>query len=137
MLVGANGTVGFAVIGIIVGYTPPKRIVDTSSVLQTLKKIDWTGSTMLTAAITMFVAGLNLVSVYQWVSGQVLGPLVAGTVMFISFGLYEIYGTKTGIITHELFRDGERYGRSFALFCVLFFIEGIMFFAVVTFYPAL
>lgn len=128
---------GFAVVGILVGYLPPKRTFENSSTKDRLRQIDWIGSAILTAAITLFVAGLNFVSVYQWGTRQVLGPLIAGVVAFVAFGLYESFGTKRGIIPHELFQGGGRFGWSFALFCILFFIEGLTFFAIVTFYPTL
>ncbi|KAI5363648.1 putative major facilitator transporter Str1/Tri12, MFS transporter superfamily [Septoria linicola] len=128
---------GFSVVGILVGYLPPKRTFDQASVMQKLGRIDWIGSALLTAAIALFVAGFNLVSVFEWSSAKVLGPLVTGIVAFIVFGLYEAFGTKTGILPPELFQGGGRQGWAFAIFCFLFFIEGITFYAIITFYPAL
>lgn len=48
----------------------------------------------------------------------------------IGFGLYEWKGTSTGIMSHELFKR-----RTFTLCIPLMFIEGILLFAIVTFYP--
>ncbi|CAK1364172.1 unnamed protein product [Cercospora beticola] len=128
---------GFSVVGILFGYLPPKRTSDASTLMNKLGRIDWVGSALLTAAIALFVAGFNLVSVFAWSSAKVLGPLVSGVAAFIIFGLYEAFGTKTGILPHELFRGGGRHGWAFAIFCFLFFIEGVTFFALVTFYPVM
>lgn len=128
---------GFSVFGIFVGYLPPKRSLNQSSIEDRLRKIDWLGSIILTSAIALFVTGLNLVTSYQWTSGQVLGPLCSGVVAFIAFGLYETYGTDRGIVPHALFQGEKRFGWAFTNFCALFFIEGITFFAILAFYPAL
>lgn len=128
---------GFCVVGILVGYMPPKRTSDGSTLMNKLGRIDWIGSGILIVAIALFVTGFNLVSVFGWLSAKVLAPIVIGSVSFIVFGLYEAFGTTTGILPHELFRGGSKHGWAFAIFCVLFFIEGITFFAINTFYPAL
>jgi hypothetical protein len=111
--------------------------MNRSTAIANLKRIDWIGSAILTAAITLFVAGFNFESVYGWSSGQVIGPLVSGVVGFVAFGLYESYGTKTGIIPHELFKGNRKNGWAILNFAILFFIEGVTFFSIVTFYPAL
>lgn len=129
---------GFCVVGILVGYMPPKRtMMDRSSLMNKLGRIDWLGSAILAAAIALFVTGFNLVSVFGWTSAKVLAPIVIGAVAFVVFGLYEAFGTQNGILPHELFRGRSRHGWAFAIFCVLFFIEGITFFALNTFYPTL
>jgi hypothetical protein len=111
--------------------------MDKSTIITNLKRIDWIGSAILTAAITLLVAGFNFESVYGWSSGQVLGPLISGIVAFVAFGLYESYGTETGIVPHELFESNRKNGWAILNFAILFFIEGATFFAIVTFYPAL
>lgn len=128
---------GFCVVGILVGYMPPKRASDGSSFMNKLGRIDLIGSGLLLAAIALVVTGFNLVSVFGWTSAKVLTPIVIGAVAFILFGAYEAFETKTGIFPHELFRGGSKHGWAFAIFCVLFFIEGITFFAINTFYPTL
>ena len=128
---------GFCVVGILVGYMPPKRASDGTSFANKLGRIDLVGSGILLVAIALFVTGFNLVSIFGWTSPKVLAPIVIGAVSFIVFGLYEAFGTKNGILPHELFRGGSKHGWAFAIYCFLFFIEGITFFAINTFYPAL
>jgi hypothetical protein len=111
--------------------------MDGSTFHSNLRHIDWIGSVILTAAITLFCAGFNFQSTYGWSSGRFLGPLISGFVAFVAFGLYETYGTKTGIIPHELFNGNRKYGWAVLNFAILFFIEGLTFFAIITFYPAL
>ncbi|OAL42841.1 MFS general substrate transporter [Pyrenochaeta sp. DS3sAY3a] len=132
-----TGLWGITAIGVLIGYLPPKRIMERSTIIANLKRIDWIGSAILTAAITLFVVGFNFESVYGWSSGQVLGPLISGVVLFVAFGVYESYGTNTGIIPHELFSGNRKNGWAILNFAVLFFIEGATFFSIVTFYPAM
>ncbi|KAL1797019.1 hypothetical protein ACET3X_005559 [Alternaria dauci] len=132
-----TGLWAIATIGILIGYSPPKRTMARSELQANLRHIDWIGSVLLTAGITLIVAGFNFQSTYGWFSGQFLGPLVSGLVALLAFGLYETFGTKTGIIPHELFSVNRRYGWAVVNLAVLFFIEGVTFFAIVTFYPAL
>lgn len=132
-----TGLWGFTAIGILIGYLPPKRSLHKSTAVSNLKRIDWIGSAMLTAGITLFVAGVSFQSVYGWSSGQVLGPLISGIVGFVAFGLYETYGTKHGIIPHELFETNYKTGWVLLNLAILFFIEGATFFSIVTFYPAM
>lgn len=58
--------------------------------------------------------------------------MITGIAILIGFGVYEWKGTKTGIIHHELFRN-----RTFPLCVALIFIEAILLFAIIVFYPAL
>ncbi|KAF2650004.1 MFS general substrate transporter [Lophiostoma macrostomum CBS 122681] len=132
-----TGLWGLSAVGILIGYLPPKRTIDRSTAIADLKSIDWIGSAILTAAVTLFLAGFNFESVYGWKSGQVLGPLISGVIAFVAFGLYEMYGTKTGIISHELFEGTGRNSWAILIFAILFFIEGVTFFSIVTFYPSM
>ncbi|OWY42097.1 hypothetical protein AA0119_g4864 [Alternaria tenuissima] len=132
-----TGLWAFSAVGILIGYSPPKRTMDGSTFHSNLRHIDWIGSVTLTAAITLFCAGFNFQSTYGWSSGRFLGPLISGFVAFVAFGLYETYGTKTGIIPHELFNGNRKYGWAVLNFAILFFIEGLTFFAIITFYPAM
>ena len=111
--------------------------MDKSTIIAKLKSIDWIGSGILMGSITLFVAGFSFQSVFGWGSGQVIGPMVMGVVGFVVFGLYESYGTKTGIIPHGLFEGDPNRGWTVLNFAALFFIEGATFFSIVTFYPAM
>ena len=131
---------GLTAVGVFVGYRPPKRHtrLDHLSFFQKLKCLDLPGFGLLTLGLTLFLTGLNLGGgLYTWSNGRVLGTLIAGLVILAGFGVYEWKGTKSGILNHELFRGGKSAGRTFALCISLIFIEGILLFSYIIFYPVL
>ena len=131
---------GVSAIGLFVGYRPPKRHtrLDHLSFLQKLARLDLPGCGLLTAGLTLFLTGLNLGGgIFAWASATVLATLIVGIVILLAFGIYEWKFTKTGILHHDLFRGGKDGGRTFALCVGLIFIEGILLFAYVIFYPTL
>lgn len=80
----------------------------------------------------MLLVGLQLGgNPWAWTNARVLSTLVLGIVFLIAFCLYEWKGTSTGILSHELFQR-----RTFAVCIPLMFIEGILLFAIIIFYPA-
>ena len=86
----------------------------------------------------MFLVGLNLGgNLYAWTDVRTLATLVVGIVLLISFALYEWLGTKTGLANHDMFQGGRDAGGANAIFLVLVFIEGVMLFAYLIFYPTL
>lgn len=131
---------GATALGIFFGYKPPKRHTDLDhlSLMQKLGKLDLIGAALLTAGLALFLTGLNLGGgLYTWTDGHVLGTLVPGIVVLLAFAIFEWKGTKTGILNHELFQGGKTQGRTFAICVGLIFIEGILLFSYVIFYPEL
>lgn len=131
---------GTTAAGIFIGYRPPKRHtrLDHLSFFQKLRHLDLPGFSLLTTGLTLFLVGLNLGGgLYTWKNARVLSTMVAGLVILVSFGLYEWKGTKTGILHHELFRGGKSAGRTFAICISLIFIEGILLFSYIIFYPVM
>ncbi|KAE9376328.1 putative siderophore iron transporter [Stipitochalara longipes BDJ] len=131
---------GATATGLFFGYRPPKRHTrfDHLSFLQKLRILDLSGCGLLTAGLTLLLTGLNLGGgLFAWTSPKVLGPLIVGIITLLAFCLYEWKFTKTGILHHELFRGGKNRGRTFALCLGLIFVEGIILFAYVIFYPVL
>ncbi len=131
---------GLTALGILFGYRPPKRHtrLDHLSFVQKLRHLDLPGFGLLTTGLTLFLTGLNLGGgLYAWTNVRVLTALILGLVILLCFGLYEWKGTKTGILHHELFRGGKAAGRTFAICIFLIFIEGILLFAYVIFYPVM
>lgn len=134
------GLWGLTAIGIFVGYRPPKRHtrLDHLSFFQKLRHLDLPGFSLLTTGLTLFLTGLNLGGgLYTWTSARVLSTLIIGLVILVAFGIYEWKGTTTGIMNHELFRGGKSAGRTFAICISLIFIEGIMLFSYIIFYPVM
>ncbi|KIW78982.1 hypothetical protein Z517_08822 [Fonsecaea pedrosoi CBS 271.37] len=134
------GLWGATAAGILVGYRPPKRHtrLDHLSFWQKLGHIDIPGCCLLTAGLSLFLTGLNLGgNLYPWTNSRTLATLVVGIVILIAFGIYEWKGTKTGIMNHTLFGGGRAAGRTFAICVGLIFIEGILLFSYIVFYPVL
>lgn len=131
---------GLTAVGIFIGYRPPKRHtrLDHLSFVQKLGHLDLPGFGLLTTGLTLFLVGLNLGGgLYAWTNARVLSTLIIGLVVLISFGIYEWKGTKTGIMNHELFRGGKSAGRTFAICISLMFVEGILLFSYIIFYPVM
>lgn len=131
---------GAIAVGIFVGYQPPKRHtqLDHLSFWQKLARLDLVGAGLLTTGLTLFLVGLNLGGgAFTWTAAPVLATLLIGLVVLLAFGVYEWKGTKTGILHHDLFRGGKDRGRTFAICVALIFIEGIMLFSYILFFPVL
>lgn len=131
---------GLTAVGIFIGYRPPKRHtrLDHLTFVQKLGHLDLPGFGLLTTGLTLFLVGLNLGGgLYAWADARVISTLIIGFVILIGFGIYEWKGTKTGIMNHELFRGGKSAGRTFAICISLMFVEGIMLFSYIIFYPVM
>lgn len=129
---------GTTAVGIFFGYRPPKRHtrLDHLSFWQKLGQLDLAGFGLLTAGLTLTLVALNLGGgLYAWTAAPVLATLVVGLVTLVCFGIYEWKGTKTGILHHGLFQGGKGAGLTFSVCVLLMFIEGILLFSYVLFYP--
>ena len=134
------GIWGLTAIAIFVGYRPPKRHtrLDHLSLWSKLKHLDLLGFVLFTAGLTLLLVGLSLGGgLYSWHDRRTLGTLLAGIVVCLVFGVYEVRGTKTGIMHHDLFRGGKGRGQTFAICVALMFLEGIPLFSFTLFYPVL
>lgn len=130
---------GATAAGIFFGYTPPPRHtqLDHLSFWQKLGKLDLPGLSILTAGLTLLLVGLNLGGeLFPWSNARVLATLIVGIALLFFFGIYEWKGTSTGVIHHELFMPGGQ-GRTFAICVLLIFLEGVLLFTYIIFYPAL
>ncbi len=87
----------------------------------------------LTTGLTLLLTGLSLGgSPWAWSNVRVLTTLIIGIITLIAFGIFEWKGTKIGILHHDLFVT-----RTFPLCIALIFIEAILLFTIIVFYPAL
>ena len=131
---------GLTAIGLFFGYRPPKRHtrLDHLSFFQKLRQLDLPGFFLLTAGLTLFLVGLNLGgNLYHWANARVVALIVVGIVVMGAFFIYEWKATKTGILHHDLFRGGKNAGRTFAICVSLIFIEGILLFSYIIFFPVM
>ena len=134
------GLWGVTAVGIFAGYRPPKRHtrLDHLTFFQKLRHLDLPGFSLLTTGLTLFLTGLNLGGgLYGWTNVRVLATLIIGLVILLGFGVYEWKGTQDGILNHELFRGGKSAGLTFAICVGLIFIEGILLFSYIIFYPVM
>ncbi|KAH7136209.1 fungal trichothecene efflux pump-domain-containing protein [Dactylonectria macrodidyma] len=88
-------------------YTPmPRPNVHGLNVIQRLLKLDWIGIFLGCFGLTLFLVGINYGgNPYEWTSGIVLGTLITGLGLLVSFGLWEWRGTSTGVLPHAVFQD--------------------------------
>ncbi len=141
------GIWGATALGLLFGYRPPKRHTkyDHLSLYAKIGKLDLPGMLLvcscastcadlqLTSGLTILLTGLTLGgNPWAWTNARVLTTLVVGIVVLIAFGVYEWRGTKTGILHHEMFIT-----RTFPICIALIFIEGILLFSFIVFYPVL
>ncbi|OQU98702.1 hypothetical protein CLAIMM_04446 [Cladophialophora immunda] len=127
-------------VGITVGYRPPKRhtAVESLPLGKKILSLDLPGCGLITIGLTFLLAGLTLGGgLYSWSNARTVVTLVLGCVGIVAFGLYEWKGTTTGILHHDMFRGGKSKGRTFILCCTLVLIEGVLIFAYSIFYPPL
>ena len=122
------------------GYRPPKRHtrLDHLSFWQKLSHLDLPGFSLLTIGLTLFLTGLNLGGgLYTWSNARPVVLIAVGVTIMAAFFIYEWKGTKTGILHHELFQGGRNAGRTFAICICLIFVEGILLFSYIIFYPVM
>lgn len=134
------GLWGLTSVGIFLGYQPPKRHTkfDHLSFTSKLLQLDLVGCGLLCVGLSTFLAGLCLGgALYPWTNARVLAPLIAGLVVLIGFGFYETYGTKTGVIHHDLFSGPNTNGRVMMICMILIAVESVLAFAYLIFYPPL
>lgn len=121
-------------------YKPLKRQgeFDHLSFSQKLRQLDFIGFGLFLAGLVLFLVGLNVGGgLHPWISGTTLGTLCTGIVSLFLFAMYEWKGTTTGLLRHELFLGGRNEGRTFAICVGLIFVEGILLFAYLIFFPLL
>jgi MFS family permease len=73
-----------------------------------LKRFDWVGSVLFTAATTAFLFGLSTGGVmHPWGSYQVLLPLLLGVVGILLFGYWEFKVAGVPIIDKKIFNNWD------------------------------
>ena len=131
---------GVVIIGIFVGYQPPKHDhkVSASDILRKLRAFDFLGLGIFFVGLTLLLTALNFGGVqFSWSNSRVLAPLIIGVVMLIVFVAYEWKGTKTGILDHDLFRGGKDAGRTFSISLALIVVEASLVFAYALYFPTM
>ena len=117
-----------AVITIIIFlYNPPVRELQKAwTQKEKLKRLDWIGYVLFIPGLVLFCFALtSSTGIYPWRSPKVIGPIVTGGCLLLSFAFYEAFMRKDGMMHHRVFTNG----RNFPLVYGLFFVEGLLFFA--------
>ncbi|KAF3111031.1 hypothetical protein TWF706_000474 [Orbilia oligospora] len=94
------------------------------SISRRILEIDWLGVFLVASGLVLFLVGLQYGgNPYPWTSARVLCTLIIGAVLLISFGFYNGFIRKDGILHHALFEH-----RNFAICQVLSFVGGFVLF---------
>jgi len=97
---------------------------------QAVRRIDFGGAVTAAAATILLLLGLTWGgSTYPWGSWQVIGSLVAAGLLFVAFGVIEVFAAEP-ILPLDLFRN-----QIFAAGSVMSLLVGMALFAVVIYLP--
>lgn len=94
---------GVVAVLFLIFYSPPIRKTELT---EHRPRLDWPAFVMLAAATVLFLMGLTWGGVaYPWKSGQVIGTIVGGVVLYAALGIWEWKGRTDGIMHHALFQN--------------------------------
>lgn len=110
------GMYAAAIVGVLIFYKPAARPNPThTSAFSRLLKIDWIGTFLLAAGLTLFLVGLSGGgTLHPWDSAATLALIIIGGVFLIGLVVWCTIGTKEGIFLHSLFTH-----RNFAITLVV------------------
>ena len=122
---------GAATIAVIICYNPPPRELQESlSTSEKLRRLDWVGYLLLTPGLVLFCIALAWSqNPYHWNGPHILAPFIIGVILLAAFCLYEWHFKNDGMAHHDLFKS-----RNFPIALITIFDEGLVFFAVNTYY---
>ena len=122
---------GAATIAVIICYNPPPRELQESlSTSEKLRRLDWVGYLLLTPGLVLFCIALAWSqNPYHWNGSHILAPFIIGVILLAAFCLYEWHFKNDGMAHHDLFKS-----RNFPIALITIFDEGLVFFAVNTYY---
>jgi MFS family permease len=115
----------FGALGVAVGYNPPPRLLERSlRQRQKIACLDWMGTALLTAGLTLFCVALQWSgNPYPWSDPHILAPFILAVTLLLLFIAYERRFKKDGILHHGLFQH-----RNLLIALVAMFIDGVSFF---------
>jgi hypothetical protein len=122
----------FGALGVAVGYNPPPRLLERSlRQRQKFACLDWMGTALLTAGLTLFCVALQWSgNSYPWSNAHILAPFIlAAVTLLLLFIANERRYKKDGILHHGLFQH-----RNLLIALVAMFIGGISFFSYNSYY---
>lgn len=114
-------------------YRPPPRVNSLGlSRKEMVKRIDFVGGFLITAALVLFLVGLNWGGqAYSWTSARVLSFLIVGACTMIAFGFWEFFGAPYPLFPRRIIHAPRPF------FCMLLviFAAGINYIPLVVFWP--
>jgi Fungal trichothecene efflux pump (TRI12) len=131
LICGVWCAIGFVMTAVF--YFPPPRPNSSGlSRREVLSQIDWIGGFLSVVGMILFMAGLQWGGYqYDWNSAHVLGTLIPGAILLISFVFWEIYGAKFPMFPAGLLENP----RVMLLTLIITFISGANFFSILMFWP--
>lgn len=120
------GVYGTTALLVLLCYHPPPTGLRRrdASVRTHLAQVDYLGILVFAGALASLLLGLTwgASATYAWTSAPVLGPLVAGAVGLVAFGVYETYVVTEGMLDHRLFAAS----RNFPILLFVCAIDGML-----------
>lgn len=115
------GTTSF--LNLVFYHPPPTGLRRTqTSVGRLLAQVDYIGIFIFTGSLASLIIAVTWGgTTYAWNSSQVLATLIVGCIGLIGFGLYEAFGTTTGIFDHRLFPT-----RNFPILMFVTTVDGML-----------
>ncbi|KAL4810606.1 fungal trichothecene efflux pump [Aspergillus unguis] len=106
---------GLSTISLFLAYHPPtfKTLhARRENYISPWAMVDWLGTVLFVAGQVLFLLGLSWGgSVYPWKSGQVLGFVIGGGLIWVAFVLWEIHGARIyPLIPMKLFKNRALMG---------------------------
>lgn len=120
-------------------YHPPsfkvKQAEHGKTKLQLLREFDWVGLFLFLAGCTLFIAGISWGgSLYPWVSGTTLAPVITGLLTLVALVVYEnLTALKEPLFPPRLFRAK----RHFTTPMLVMAIGGMQYYSNATLWPRL
>jgi len=114
-------------------YHPPAgiRIPGKSRWRQTWE-LDWTGVTLMTIGVVVFLCGVGLGgNALPWNGGGTISMVVLGIAFLLAFGVWEWKFAKDPFMAHDLFKG---HGRDYPLFLLITFVAGMSLYASAAFW---
>ncbi|KAJ4303552.1 hypothetical protein N0V90_002450 [Kalmusia sp. IMI 367209] len=120
-------------------YHPPsfkvKQAEHGKTKRELLREFDWIGLFLFLAGCTLFIVGVSWGgTLYPWVSGTTLAPIIVGLLTLVALGFYENFTTlKEPLFPPRLFRAKRHFTTPMAVMA----IGGMQYYSNATLWPRL
>ncbi|QDS72614.1 hypothetical protein FKW77_001725 [Venturia effusa] len=123
--------VPFVVVAVVLVPVFLTLATDDSTLFAKTKQVDWLGLALLFVSLTAIVVPMTWAGqIYAWKDARTIFPIVSGTILLISFALYEKSRAKEPILRPALFKF-----RTSTMAFVGSFIHGIVLWTLIFYLP--